>query len=245
MVCGIAWRLRCVLLGAALPIAALACADGAQDYDAAARVAAEASVLSPTDLPAGWTPAAEGSIDISRADLGLEGACAIFNRANASGFEGEAATAESPAFTGPEGAAVASSATVFIDFESATTAVETAATLIDGCSGDIEDAARRRIDEALNSGEIDGLFTNVNIDFGPEEFPTFGEETRAYRLKASVSALVTLYELTLEVVVLRDGPIVAVLTHFTNDEPDGNPLETLAETAAGKLRTANLALSES
>jgi hypothetical protein len=147
---------------------------------------------------------------------------------------------------GPDEQQAASSATVFDAPESAAAAVDGANSLIAGCSDDIEGAARRLIDEALESGEIDGLFTDVNVDFGERSFPLVGESTHAYRLNASVSALVTLFELKVDVIVFRRGPIIGVLTYATNEDKSdeveavARRLEAKMAAAAGTLPFAEL-----
>jgi hypothetical protein len=230
---------------AAIFLLAAACGEGSAEDDSAARSAADASVLTIGDMPEGWTqPPTDGEAGITAADLQLEGECAIFNEANASGFDGEVATAESPAFTGPDDQQVSSSATVFESPRSATAAVDTAVGVIDGCPDDIEDAARRLIEDAADAGEIEGLVTDIDVEFGSVEFPTYGNSTNAYRLQASVGALITLYEVTVDVVVLREGSIVGVLTYFTDEEPDESEVENLAETLGEKLATASATLAE-
>jgi hypothetical protein len=59
-----------------------------------------------------------------------------------------------------------------------------------------------------------------------------------------VGALITLYEVTVDVVVLREGSIVGVLTYFTDDEPDESEVELLAQTFSGKLATASAPLAD-
>jgi hypothetical protein len=219
--------------------AAISCGGTSEDYAGAARTAATASLLTLDDLPDGWTlPAAVRPDGISGTELELQGDCAIFNEANASGFPGAVATDKSPDFIGPESRQAASSATVFNSPESAAAAVDRAVDLIDGCSGEIEAAARRLIDQALEEREINSLFTDVNVDFAEKGFALYGDATEAYRLEASVSALVTLYELTADVIVLRNGPIVAVLTYVVQGEENDGLDDRLAGALAARLSSS-------
>jgi hypothetical protein len=232
--------LPAVLLVAA---SAISCGEASEDYAGAAKAAATASLLTIDDLPDGWalTPAA-GPDSISGTELELQGNCAIFNEANASGFPGAVVTDESPDFIGPESQQAASAATVFDSAESAAAAMDQAVDLIDGCSEEIEAAAERLIDQTLDEREINSLFANVNVDFAEKAFAPHGDATEAYRLEASVSALVTLYEVTADVIVLREGPIVAVLTYVVEGEANDDFDGRLAEALAARLSSSAMTL---
>ena len=83
-----------------------------------------------------------------------------------------------------------------------------------------------------------GLVSDLEVHFGPHSFTEHAESTNAYRLDASVSSFLFDYRFIGDVIVIRDGPAVGVLTYFVSGEVNAGQEERLALAQAEKLGEA-------
>ena len=192
-------------------------------YREAARQAVGNAVLTLEDLPSGWAPS--GLDAATYTDFQLSGDCAMLNGRGA-GFAGQIATADSEPLTGPLGQELINTVSAFTSPETAIEAVRIANDLVLRCTQQLEDALGAAIRVAAEDRNLERLLGDVDATVEPSSFPSFGDETRAYSLRANFSALFQRFELNGYIVVIRDGALTGVLAYAAlgdEDLEEGSP----------------------
>jgi hypothetical protein len=244
-----------ILLAAGAAASIMAACSGGDDADsnvvsdefrAAAPAAAESSLLTIENLPAGWSGTqAENGGDDSDLELGPE--CDVL-LANLDAVPGEIASAESDDFTGPDGQQVSSGAAVFATEAAAQDAVDAINDAVDSCRADFEDALLEffrvsleedpDIDqEALDEIDVEVLFEDLS-------FADVGDSVSAYRLNIDVTVADERLEPTADIVLLRQGRLTGGLFFFALDLPSIANEEALAITIVSQMQEADEGLPD-
>ena len=222
-------------------------ADGVSDeFITAAQEAAETSLLTIDDFPAGWvgTPD-EGDDDGSALKLGPE--CDVL-LGDLGDFRDEVASAESDDFSGPGDEDVNSGAAVFASVEAAQEAVDAINDGVDACRSAFEDALLDFFRSSLEDDpDVDPELLDeisVEVSFVDLAFAELGDATNAYRL----DILVTVEDATLEpaadIVLMREGRLTAGLFYFALERPPIETEEALARLIIARMRAADVSLPD-
>jgi len=232
----------CVLLLPLVTSLLSACGDsgdGEEAYREAAEQAVRDAVLTLEDLPDGWTHSETGAA--TYADLALTGECAQLNRRGA-GFPGEVATVDSEPLTGPSAEELVNTVSAFNDTQAAEAAVRLAQELVLQCTVQVEEALNSAIRVAAPDRNVSELIGEIEASVETASFPTFGDETVAYQLRADFSALLVNFEVTGKILIVREGALTGVLIYAVLGDLDQDEEENLAAVLAGKLAKAEEAL---
>jgi hypothetical protein len=214
---------------------------GDDAYRDAAEQAARSAALTLEDLPDGWAPSSLGAETYTNFEL--TGDCARLNGRGA-GFPGEVATADSESFAGPLGQELINTVSAFTDPDAASAAVRSANDLVLQCTVQLEDALTKAIQVAAKDRNLDRLLGDIDATVEPASFPTRGDETLAYSLKADFSALLQRFQVNGHIVVIRDGPLTGVMAYAALGDLRSGEEEGVATALASKLATAEATLSE-
>ena len=167
-----------------------------------ARAAAESALLRLDDFPTGWT---ERPAEDDEVGLDLPSECEDQD------YPGKVADADSPEFHGSDDEQVESGVTVYADESLASAAMAASAERIEDCREPLKEAIRKLFEEA-DDAPLEGIEAEVNVD--RLSFPTFGDESFAWRISATSSAddLPFAIDFFLDVIAVRPGGILSCMT---------------------------------
>lgn len=211
------------------------------EFIAAAQEAADSSLLTIGDFPAGWVgaPEEEGDDD---ADLKLGPECDVL-LGNLGDFEDEVASAESDEFTGPDDEDVSSGTAVFATEDAAQRAVDAINDAVDACRADFEQALLEFFRKSLKEDpDIDRDLVDdisVEVSFVDLAFADLGDATNAYRLDIVVTVQDETLKPAADIVLMRQGRLTAGLFYFALERPPIAAEEALARTIISRMREAD------
>jgi hypothetical protein len=217
------------------------------EFIAAAQDAADQSLLTIDDFPAGWVGATGAEDDDDSATLKLGPDCDVL-LGNLGDFRDEVSSADSDDFSGPNDEDVSSGAAVFASEDAAQEAVNAINDAVDMCRSEFEEALLAFFRTSLEEDpDIDRALLDevvVEVSFADLAFKELGDATNAYRL----DILVTIEDETLEpaadIVLMRQGRLTAGLFYFALERPPIEREEALAETIVRRMREADAGLPD-
>ena len=240
-------------LGAILLIGAACGGDGgtpadevSEEFIAAAQEAADTSLLTIDDFPAGWvgTPN-EDDDDRSALELGPE--CDVL-LGDLGDFRDEVASGESDDFSGPDDEDVSSGAAVFASEDAAQEAVNAINDAVNTCRSDFEEAlldffrSNLEGDPDVDQELLDEI--TVEVSFADLAFAELGDATNAYRLDIRVSVEDETLAPAADIVLMRQGRLTAGLFYFALERPPIEREEALAEIIIRRMREADASLPD-
>lgn len=209
------------------------------DFEAAARGAVRDALLRAEDLP---DFVASDTADIQE-QIELSAECDVSDPRVV--FPGSAAFAGPDAWEGRRDEQLVNSAGVYRTTEEASETVAATRDLLERCQDEFEEAADQVARDTLDDLGISvGPFTSIDITITEYDPPEAGDEIIGYRTNVTVSLVVVSQQYNLDVMVVRQGRAVGMLTFGLFGVPSSETEAMLLELLTGRLAETDEALPE-
>lgn len=218
--------------------------------EADALQAAEASLLTLDDFPAGWTstpPDADDDDDFE--PEGLPPDCALIFAQGEDTDDDTVAEAVSDDFVGLNEEEVSSEVSVIKSARLAEFQFELMQGFFDACSGPMEEAFQAMFEEEMAADQAAGdepidVILN-DFKFREQSFPDYGDDTLAMEIAFSMQASFIAFDLEVDIIVVRVGPMMGTVTFGSFLEPvDPAKEEDLVRLLVDRMESAEAALGD-
>ncbi len=182
---------------------------GTSAFEKAAENAVKAALLTPADLPPGWT--AEPQDQDDQTDVEFTGECAFYEEDE---FPGSVATADSDELTGPQNQFVSTSAVAFKSEQEAADGLDEFIRLPDVCRRQLEDILTKTMSDSLAKEGI--ADANVTVSVQDFAFPDqLGSSRGSYRVNFSWVAGGVPFSGSMDFVFWQEGRMIGGFVYMT------------------------------
>ncbi len=218
--------------------------------EADARRAAEASLLTLDDFPAGWTSKpADADDDDDFEPEGLPPDCALIFAQGEDTDDDTVAEVASDDFVGRNDEEVSSEVSVMKSARIAEFTFGLMEGFFDQCSQPMEEAFQQMFEEELAADQAAGdepIEVRINdFRFREQSFPDYGDDSLAMEIAFSMQASFIAFDLEVDIIFVRVGPMMGSVSYASFLEPPDTALEEeLVGLVADRMEAAEADLGE-
>ncbi|MGH8247284.1 MAG: hypothetical protein ACREUU_12740, partial [Gammaproteobacteria bacterium] len=202
--------------------------------------AADAAVMTLTDLPPGWTvapPEEDDDVDFQYSEQ-----CAALAQET---FGGEIATASSDELEGPVQQSLESDASVFNNADEAESVLNQYRSMLSSCQSDLMAAFKAGFDHGVAKEGANPADFQVQINWEDQPSPKDVESGLAFRIFGSVTGPGSTFAFAVDFVAFRQGRMVGGLVYTQLGVQLAEEHKNIVRTAADKLGRVNDSIVES
>ena len=208
-----------------------------EEFVTAAEEAVAAALLTPDDLPPGWSAEPQDEDEDDETDIEFTGECEPYNEDE---FPGSVAGADSDKLTGPENQLLYTSAEVFPSEETAEAAAAEFVKFLDTCGQQLQDAM---VESFRTEFEDRGApATEITVSVEDLQFEEFGSGMGSYRVNWSVMLEGRTLRGSMDVVSWRQGKIIGGFVYMRFGDENLREEQELAQLIDAKLRFVDATL---